>query len=256
VELQGRSAIVTGGAGGLGAATVRHLVSLGVGVAVFDVAGDRAKELAGELGAKTAGVGGDVNDDGDVQGAIEAAQGLGTLSIVVNVAGGGIGGGRTVGRDGTPHDKDAFIKTMEMNAFGTFNVSRLAAAAMGTNEPDEDGQRGVIVNTASIAGIEGQTGQIAYGAAKAAILGMSLPMARDLAPSGIRVCAIAPGTMGTPLMMGAPEALRNKLIETIQFPHRLGKPEEFALLVESIVRNPYLNGENIRLDGALRFPPK
>jgi NAD(P)-dependent dehydrogenase (short-subunit alcohol dehydrogenase family) len=252
VELQGRSAIVTGGAGGLGAATVRHLVNLGVGVAIFDMAGDRAKELAGELGAKTAGVGGDCNDDGDVQGAIEAAQGLGTLSIVVNVAGGGIGAGRTVGRDGTPHDKAAFIGTMEMNAFGTFNVSRLAAASMAANEPDENGERGVIVNTASIAGIEGQTGQIAYGTAKAAILGMSLPMARDLAPSGIRVCAIAPGTMGTPLMMNAPEAMRERLIETIQFPHRLGKPEEFALLVESIVRNPYLNGENIRIDGALR----
>ena len=256
MDLQGRSAIVTGGAGGLGGATVRRLVDLGMGVAIFDVAGDRAKELAGELGAKAAGVGGDVNDDGDVQGAIEAAQGLGTLSLVVNVAGGGLGGGRTVGRDGTPHDKDAFIKTMEMNAFGTFNVTRLAAAAMAKNDPDEDGQRGVIVNTASIAGLEGQTGQLAYGSAKAAILGMTLPMARDLAPSGIRVCAIAPGTMGTPLMMSTSEAFREKLTETIQFPKRMGKPEEFALLVESIARNPYLNGENIRLDGALRFPPK
>jgi NAD(P)-dependent dehydrogenase (short-subunit alcohol dehydrogenase family) len=225
-------------------------------VAIFDVAGDRAKELAGELGATTTGVGGDVNDDGDVQAAIEAAQGLGTLSVVVNVAGGGIGGGRTVGKDGTPHDKSSFIKTMEMNAFGTFNVSRLAAAAMATNEPDENGERGVIVNTASIAGLEGQTGQIAYGSAKAAILGMSLPMARDLAPIGVRVCAIAPGTMGTPLMMSAPEELRQRLEKDIQFPKRMGKPAEFALLVESIVRNPYLNGENIRLDGALRFPPK
>jgi NAD(P)-dependent dehydrogenase (short-subunit alcohol dehydrogenase family) len=256
VDLQGRSAIVTGGAGGLGAATVRRLVAAGMGVAIFDVAGDRAKELAGELGSKAAGVGGDVNDDGDVHGAIEAAQGLGTLSLVVNVAGGGLGGGRTVGRDGTPHDKDSFVKTMEMNAFGTFNVTRLAAAAMAKNDPDVEGQRGVVVNTASIAGLEGQTGQLAYGAAKAAILGMTLPMARDLAPSGIRVCAIAPGTMGTPLMMSTPEAFREKLIETIQFPKRMGKPEEFALLVESIARNPYLNGENIRLDGALRFPPK
>jgi NAD(P)-dependent dehydrogenase (short-subunit alcohol dehydrogenase family) len=256
VDFQGRSAIVTGGAGGLGAATVRRLVELGMGVAIFEGGGDRAKELAGELGAATAGVGGDVNDDGDVQGAIEAAQGLGTLSVVVNVAGGGLGGGRTVGRDGTPHDKTAFIKTMEMNAFGTFNVSRLAAAAMATNEPNAEGERGVIVNTASIAGLEGQTGQIAYGTAKAAIIGMTLPMARDLSPLGIRVCAIAPGTMGTPLMMSTSEEMRAKLIEGIQFPHRLGKPEEFALLVESIVRNPYLNGENIRIDGALRFPPK
>ncbi len=145
---------------------------------------------------------------------------------------------------------------MELNAFGTFNVTRLSAARMATNEADEDGQRGVVVNTASIAGYEGQTGQIAYGAAKAAILGMSLPLARDLAPLGIRVCAIAPGTMGTPLMMSAPDSLKDKLVENIIFPHRMGEPDEFALLVESIVRNPYLNGENIRLDGALRFPPK
>jgi len=145
---------------------------------------------------------------------------------------------------------------MEMNAFGTFNVSRLAAAAMADNEPDDDGQRGVIVNTGSIAGLEGQTGQLAYAAAKAAILGMTLPMARDLAPIGVRVCAIAPGTMGTPLMLSVPEATKDKLVESIVFPKRMGRPEEFALLVESIARNPYLNGEIIRLDGALRFPPK
>jgi NAD(P)-dependent dehydrogenase (short-subunit alcohol dehydrogenase family) len=149
-----------------------------------------------------------------------------------------------------------FTSTMEMNAVGTFNTSRLAAAAMAANEPDADGQRGVIVNTGSIAGIEGQTGQIAYGAAKAAVLGMTLPMARDLAPVGIRVCAIAPGTMGTPIMMMAPQEMRDALVKDIQFPRRLGEPREFALLVEAIARNPYLNGENIRLDGALRFPPK
>jgi NAD(P)-dependent dehydrogenase (short-subunit alcohol dehydrogenase family) len=174
----------------------------------------------------------------------------------VNVAGGGVGGGRTVARDGTPHDMGAFTKTMEMNAFGTFNMSRHTAAAMAANDPDENGERGVIVNTASIAGIEGQTGQIAYGAAKAAILGMTLPMARDLAPIGVRVCAIAPGTMGTPIMMRANAELRARLEQDIQFPKRMGRPHEFALLVESIATNPYLNGENIRLDGALRFPPK
>jgi len=247
---------VTGGAGGLGAATVRRLVESGCGVAVFDRDGERASALAEELGDRVVAAAGDVNDDADVGAAIAAAQGLGPLSIVVNVAGGGVGGGRTVGRDGTPHDKDAFVGTMEMNAVGTFNVSRLAAAAMGANEPDDEGERGVIVNTASIAGIEGQTGQLAYAAAKAAILGMTLPMARDLSPLGIRVCAIAPGTMGTPLMMSTPEELQAHLVSTIQFPKRMGKPEEFALLVESIVRNPYLNGESIRLDGALRFPPK
>jgi NAD(P)-dependent dehydrogenase (short-subunit alcohol dehydrogenase family) len=181
---------------------------------------------------------------------------LGVLSLLVNVAGGATGGGRIVGRDGSPHDKETFITTMEMNAIGTFNVTRLVAAAMASNEPDEFGQRGVIVNTASIAGMEGQTGQVAYGAAKAAILGMTLPLARDLAALGVRVCAIAPGTMGTPLMLSLPEAFRAQLEESIVFPKRMGRPEEFALLVESIARNPYLNGENIRLDGALRFPPK
>ncbi len=235
---------------------MRHLVGAGCGVAVFDRDGERAKALADELGDRAVAVSGDVNEDGDVGAAIDAARTLGPLSIVVNVAGGGLGGGRTVGRDGTPHDKESFVGTMAMNAFGTFNVSRLAAAAIGANEPDDDGQRGVIVNTASIAGVEGQTGQLAYAAAKAAILGMTLPMARDLSPLGIRVCAIAPGTMGTPLMLSTPEELQANLVSTIQFPKRMGRPEEFALLVDSIVRNPYLNGESIRLDGALRFPPK
>jgi NAD(P)-dependent dehydrogenase (short-subunit alcohol dehydrogenase family) len=256
VELQGRSALVTGGAGGLGAATVRHLVGQGMGVAVFDRDGDRAAALADELGDGAVAAAGDVTDDDAVAAAVAAAGSVGTLSLVVNVAGGATGGGRTVGRDGTPHDKDVFIGTMDMNAIGTFNVSRIAAAAMGANEPDEHGQRGVVVNTASIAGIEGQTGQLAYAAAKGAILGMTLPMARDLAALGIRVCAIAPGTMGTPIMMSVPEQMRTKLEESIVFPKRMGRPEEFALLVESIARNPYLNGENIRLDGALRFPPK
>jgi NAD(P)-dependent dehydrogenase (short-subunit alcohol dehydrogenase family) len=256
MELLGRAAIVTGGAGGLGSATVRHLVGLGMRVAIFDRDGDRSEELAKELGDAALAVAGDTTDDDDAGAAIEGARSLGVLSLVVNVAGGGVGGGRTVGRDGTPHDKDSFVKTMEMNALGTFNMSRLAGSAMAANEPDDAGERGVIVNTASIAGIEGQAGQIAYGTAKAAILGMTLPMARDLAPIGVRVCAIAPGIMGTPIMLSVPEELRQRLEKDIQFPKRMGRPEEFALLVESIARNPYLNGENIRLDGALRFPPK
>ena len=256
MDLNGRSALVTGGAGGLGGATVRHLAELGVGVAIFDRAADQAAELAKELGDGAVAVGGDVNDDDDVAAAIDAARSVGTFSLLVNIAGGGVGGGRTVGRDGTPHDKAAFVGTMEMNAFGTFNVTRLAAAAMAGNEPDEYGQRGVVVNTASIAGIEGQTGQLAYAAAKAAILGMTLPLARDLGAVGIRVCAIAPGTMGTPIMLSVPEQLQEQLVKSIIFPKRMGRPEEFALLVSSIARNPYLNGENIRLDGALRFPPK
>jgi NAD(P)-dependent dehydrogenase (short-subunit alcohol dehydrogenase family) len=253
MDLQGRSAIVTGGAGGLGAATVRRLVEVGLGVAVFDLDADRAGLLAKELGDAAVGLGGDVNSDEDVAAAIDAARTLGPLSVLVNVAGGGVGGGRLVGRDGTPHAREAFTTTMDMNAVATFNMSRHVAAAMRDNEPDEDGQRGVIVNTASIAGMEGQSGQVAYGAAKAAILGMTLPMARDLAPIGVRVCAIAPGTMGTPVMLGVLDQLKTDPSEGIVFPKRMGRPEEFALLVEAIARNSYLNGENIRLDGALRF---
>ena len=256
MDIPGRVALVTGGAGGLGAATARHLVGAGMGVVVFDRDEVRGKELADELGAGAAAASGDVNDDEDVAGAVEAARSLGPLSLVVNVAGGGLATGRLVGRGGVPHGKAEFVTTMEMNALGTFNVARLAAAAMSANEPDAEGERGVVVNTASIAGYEGQVGQVAYASAKAAILGMTLPMARDLAPLGIRVCAIAPGTMGTPIMMSAPEEIRQPLVDQVQFPKRLGKPDEFAALVEAIARNPYLNGENIRLDGALRFPPR
>ena len=254
MSFEGRSAIVTGGAGGLGSATVKHLASLGMHVVIFDQAGERGTKLAEEV--KGTAVGGDVTNDDDVQAAVDVAVAAGTLSLVVNVAGGATGGGRTVGKDGTPHNKDVFISTLAMNATGTFNVTRLAAVAMSKNEPNEDGQRGVVVNTASIAGIEGQAGQLAYAAAKGAILGMTLPLARDLAAIGIRVCCIAPGTMGTPIMMSVGEEMRAHLTSSIVFPKRMGKPEEFGLLVESIYRNGYLNGENIRLDGALRFPPK
>ncbi len=253
MNLEGRSAIVTGGAGGLGSATVRRFRKLGLGVVVFDLDAERADALAADLGDGVVGVGGTTIEDADVATAIERATALGPIAALVNVAGGGVGGGRTVARDGTPHAIDSFVKTLEMNATGTFNMSRWVCAAMGANEPDEDGQRGVVVNTASIAGYEGQSGQVAYGAAKAAILGMTLPMARDLAPMGIRVCAISPGTMGTPVMLNALPHLKKDPAENIVFPKRMGYPEEFALLAESIVINPYLNGENIRLDGALRF---
>jgi NAD(P)-dependent dehydrogenase (short-subunit alcohol dehydrogenase family) len=254
MEWSQRSAIVTGGAGGLGAATVRRLTGMGMQVVVFDRALEAGEQLVEELDRGRA-VGGDINNDDDVATAIDAASGLAPLAVVVNVAGGGMGG-RTLSRDNVPMAMEAFRATIELNTLGTFNVTRLCAARIAGNEPDEQGQRGVVVNTASIAGYEGQTGQVAYGTSKAAILGMSLPLARDLAPVGIRVCAIAPGTMGTPLMLSAGEELRAKLVENIVFPKRMGEPVEFAQLVESIVTNPYLNGENIRLDGALRFPPK
>jgi len=256
VELEGRTAIVTGAAGGLGSAVVRRLVEAGMRVVAFDRDDDRVGAFAQSLGDAVRPAAGDVNDDDAVEAAVAAAKAMGPLSLLVNVAGGGVGSGRTVARDGRPHDKADFVATMEMNAIGTFNVTRITAAAMATNDPDPDGQRGVVVNTASIAGIEGQAGQVAYAAAKAAILGMTLPMARDLAPIGVRVCCIAPGTMGTPIMLSVPEEMKAKLVDGVQFPKRMGKPEEFALLVESIAQNPYLNGENIRLDGGLRFPPK
>jgi NAD(P)-dependent dehydrogenase (short-subunit alcohol dehydrogenase family) len=248
-----RSAIVTGGAGGLGAATVRRLVEVGYAVVVFDRSSKRAAALVDELGSTTTAVSGDVNDDDDVAAAIDAARELGALSVLVNVAGGGVGGGPTVTDTGDPHGKSSFADTISINAYGTFNTSRLVAAAMATNEPDGDGQRGVIVNTASIAGYEGQRGQVAYAAAKAAILGMTLPMARDLAPVGVRVCGIAPGPMGTPIMLRVMGELDEDPTEGIVFPPRMGEPREFALLVGAIVANPYLNGENIRLDGALRL---
>ncbi|MFZ4519318.1 MAG: SDR family NAD(P)-dependent oxidoreductase [Microthrixaceae bacterium] len=256
MQLEGRSAIVTGGAGGLGSATVRRLHELGAGVVVFDRAEEPTLALAEELGDGALGVAGDVNDDAAVGDAISAAASLGELSVVVNVAGGAASAGRLVGRDGEPLDRSGFIDTMAMNAFGTFNVTRLAAAAMAARPEDSEGRRGVVVNTASIAGMEGQVGQLAYAAAKSAILGMTLPMARDLAPLGIRVCAIAPGTMGTPLMEMAPEPMKEALVASIVNPKRMGRPEEFAALVAAIVDNDYLNGENIRLDGALRFPPR
>jgi NAD(P)-dependent dehydrogenase (short-subunit alcohol dehydrogenase family) len=253
MDMTGRSAIVTGGAGGLGSATVGRLVDLGLSVVVLD------RDVAGapDLDA-VASVAGDVCDDGDVGSAIDLARSLGPLTVLVNVAGGAPAGGRLVAPDGTPHDPRSFARAIRINTVGTFNVTRLVAAAMASNPPDDDGQRGVIVNTASVAGLEGQSGQVAYGAAKAAILGMTLPLARDLAPIGIRVCAIAPGPMATPVMLRVMDSLDEDPAEGIVFPPRLGHPEEFAMLVESVVTNPYLNGENIRLDGALRlaYDPK
>jgi NAD(P)-dependent dehydrogenase (short-subunit alcohol dehydrogenase family) len=254
MKLSGASAIVTGGAGGIGGATARHLAGLGVAVVVLDRDGERATSTASALGPGASAVVGDVTDERDVRAAVDAARSAGTLSIVVNVAGGGIRPARTVARDGTPQELAPFVATIGMNAVGTFNVTRLAAAAMAANPPDGDGQRGVVVNTGSLAGIEGQAGQVAYAAAKAAVLGMTLPLARDLAPLGIRVCGIAPGTIRTDLLMSANQPLKDRLTASIVFPRRMGHPSEFALLVETIIRNPYLNGENIRLDAGARLP--
>lgn len=248
MELAGRSALVTGGAGGLGGATVRHLIGLGMFVAIFDQNASGGAALADELGDRAVAIAGDVTEDGDVSAAVDAARDGGPLSVLVNVAGGGVRSQRIMSRDGTPHDKGAFLHTMSMNVIGTFNVTRLAAPVMAGNDPDEDGQRGVVVNTSSLAGLEGQAGQLAYASAKAAIAGMTLPMARDLAPVGIRVCTIAPGTMATPIFQSAPEELKERLVADVPFPRRMGHPEEYAFLVEMIAREflPQRRGHTAR----------
>jgi NAD(P)-dependent dehydrogenase (short-subunit alcohol dehydrogenase family) len=228
-------------------------------VVVVDRSRRRTAALVDDLGGAAVAVVGELEDDRTLLEAITEAEALrgspGGVRLLVNAAGGGLGGEPTVEADGSPHDAESFRRTMSINAHGTFNACRLVAAAMASNEADADGARGVIVNTASIAGVEGQVGQLAYAAAKAAILGMTLPMARDLAPIGVRVCAIAPGPMGTAAMERLGRRERDAFVDGIAFPKRLGRPEEFALLVEAVAANPYLNGENIRLDGALRLPP-
>jgi NAD(P)-dependent dehydrogenase (short-subunit alcohol dehydrogenase family) len=254
MDLAGKSALVSGGAGGLGGASVRRLAELGVGVVVFDPDAARAEALAKEVGDKAVAVAGDQNEDADVHRAIDAAHRLGVFSINVNSAGVIIRTPRTVSPDGVPHDMDSFRTNVEMHLFGPFNVSRLCAAAFAANTPNEDGERGVIINTSSTAAWEGQLRQAAYAACKGAIRSMTGPMARDLADIGVRVNAIAPGPILTPRLAAAPEELKRELAANVAFPKRLGKGEDFGLLVEAIVRNPFLNGQTIRLDGALSTP--
>jgi 3-hydroxyacyl-CoA dehydrogenase/3-hydroxy-2-methylbutyryl-CoA dehydrogenase len=246
----GRSAIVCGAVGGLGRPTVARLAAEGFAVIALDRADAACRD---GVEGSVCRVVGDVNDDDVVQTAVDAASAIGELRVLVNVAGGAAAGATTVDGAGAPHDRGTFERTLRANVVGAFNASRLVAAAMASTSPDRDGQRGVIVHTASIAGLEGQRGQVAYAAAKAAILGMTLPMARDLAPLGIRVCTVAPGPMGTQAML----RLRDRLVEDpaagVVHPARMGRPEEFADLVAAIVANPYLNGEHVRLDGALRL---
>ncbi|GAA0958110.1 SDR family NAD(P)-dependent oxidoreductase [Actinocorallia libanotica] len=254
MELAGRSAIVAGGAGGLGSATVRRLVAGGVGVVVLDPDGDGAAALAAELGERVSVVVGDGADDDVVHAAIAAAGSLGVLSIAVSATGVVIRSPRLVGADGSVMDKEVLRRNFELHVMGPFNLARLCAAAFAANAPDRDGQRGVVVQTASISAFDGQAAMVPYAAAKGAVVGMVLPMARDLAPLGVRVCAIAPGAFATP-RLSSPQA-RRALMGDILFPERLGRPEEYALLAESIIRNPYLNGEVIRLDGAARLAPE
>ncbi len=250
------AAVVTGGASGLGEATTRALAARGAAVTILDLQEDRGRALAAELGGHTTFVRTDVTDEASVQAAIEEATGSDRpLRIAINCA--GIGWAeRVVSRDGSPHGLDAFTRTVMVNLVGTFNVLRLAAAAMARTEPGQDGERGVVVNTASIAAYDGQIGQIAYAASKGGIVGLTLPAARDLATVGVRVCTVAPGLVDTPLLSGLPEEARTALAAGIPFPKRLAVPDDFAQLALSIVEHGYLNGEVIRMDGALRMAPR
>jgi NAD(P)-dependent dehydrogenase (short-subunit alcohol dehydrogenase family) len=256
VRLEGNSAIVTGGAGGLGEATTRQLAAAGAAVVIADLADDKAKLIADELGEKVRYVRTDVTDPDDISAAIAAAQELGPLRVSVSAHGGPVAAGRVVNKDGDPLSLDGFRNTLEAYLTGTFNVMRLAAAAMSKNEPDGDSGRGVIINTASIAAYEGQIGQVAYAAAKGGVVGMTIVAARDLSVSGIRVTCSAPGTFFTPAY-GMPEEQATEYFgKGIPFPKRMGRATEYAHLVQSIVENDYLNGETIRIDAALRFAPK
>ncbi len=249
------SALVAGGASGLGAATARALHEAGARVVICDLNPEKGEALASELGERAAFVEANVMEPGPVQAAVDAAAGAqGGLRISVCCA--GIGWAqRTAGKQGA-HDLEIFHNVIKVNLIGTFNVLRLAAAAMVDNEPDSEGERGVCINTASIAAFDGQIGQVAYSASKGGIVGMTLPAARDLASRGVRVVTIAPGTFDTPLLAALPEEARHELGAQIPFPSRLGRPEEFAALARHIVENQMLNGETIRLDGALRMPPR
>jgi len=250
VEIAGKSALVTGGASGLGRATTELLLERGARVVIFDLPSSAGAEVARQLGSDASFVAGDVTSEEDAKAAVAAA---GDLRIAVNCAGIG-SGARIVGREG-PFPLDRFRRVIEVNLIGTFNVMRLAAARMAEQEPI-DGERGVIVNTASIAAFEGQVGQAAYTASKAGIVGLTICAARDLASLLVRVCTIAPGTFETPLLGGLDERFRQTLADAIPHPRRLGQPPEYALLAAHIVENQMLNGETIRLDGALRMAPR
>ena len=255
MRIEGANALIAGGASGLGAATTRALHGAGASVVVCDLNAEKGRALAEELGERASFVEANVMEPEGVQAAVDAAAGTeGGLRISVCCA--GIGWAqRTAGKQG-PHDLEIFHNVIKVNLIGTFNVLRLAAAAMVDNEPDEAGERGVCVNTASIAAFDGQIGQVAYAASKGGIVSLTLPAARDLASRGVRVMTIAPGLFDTPLLAALPEEARAELGRQIPFPSRLGLPEEYAGLACQIVENQMLNGETIRLDGALRMAPK
>ena len=251
MNIDGTTALITGGASGLGAATARRFAEAGAAVVVLDLPASIEKE---EPAPGIVYVGGDVTSPEDVQRAIDAVDASKPLRIVVNCA--GIAPARKVLSSKGVHELDLFRKTIEVNLIGTFNVLRLSAAAMAENEADEQGQRGVIVNTASVAAFEGQMGQIAYAASKGGVVGMGLPAARDLSSVGIRVCTVAPGIVHTPLLEALGPEVNASLAASVPFPKRLARPDEFAQLAQMIVEHDYLNGETIRMDGALRMAPR
>lgn len=255
MEFSRCSAVITGGASGLGEAVVRSVVAAGGKAAIFDLDTSGGNSLAGDLGAAALFLETDVVDEESVQNSLQAAsKRFGEINVLVNCA--GIGpAAKVLGRKG-PHDLALFNKVLQVNLVGSFNVLRLAAAIMALNAPGTEGERGVIVNTASAAAFEGQIGQAAYSASKGGLVGFTLPIARELAVHGIRVMTIAPGIMETPMLMDMPDHVREALGKMVPFPQRLGYPEEFALLVRHIVENPLLNGATIRLDGAIRMQPK
>jgi NAD(P)-dependent dehydrogenase (short-subunit alcohol dehydrogenase family) len=260
MHIQGKVALVTGGGSGLGEATARELARLGASVAVLDINLANAQAVADDINTQLPGKAFaaqcDITNTDSLQAALDAAtQALGPARILMNIA--GIGSAkRVVAKDGNPAPLEDFSRVISVNLLGTYNASRLFAAACAKLDPLEDGERGVMLFTASVAAYDGQVGQQAYSASKAGLVGMTLPMARDLAQHGIRVCTIAPGLFSTPLMRTLPEAVQASLAASIPFPSRLGKPEEFAQLAVHIVTNTHLNGEVIRLDGALRMAPR
>jgi NAD(P)-dependent dehydrogenase (short-subunit alcohol dehydrogenase family) len=256
VQLQGSKALVTGGASGLGAATARRLAESGVAVAILDLPGDRGEAVAESLGTGSVFIPADVTKPDQVERAVAtAAEALGGLHFLVNAA--GIGPAhRLLSRSGDLHPLDLFELTIRINLVGVFDVTRHAAKVMSANEPGDDGERGAVVNVASVAAFDGQIGQVAYSASKGGIVGMTLPLARDLSAIGVRVNTIAPGIMDTPMLAALPEPARISLGEQVLFPKRLGRPEEFADLACFLLGHPYINGEVVRMDGGIRMAPK
>ena len=252
MEIKNKVFIITGGASGLGAATARMIVDNGGKVVLADVQVEAGQKLAAELHGKFVKC--DVTSEADGLAVVAAAESMGQLAGLINCAG-VAPAVKTVGKDG-PHPLEVFQRVININLVGTFNMSRLAAAAMGNGEANAGGERGVIINTASVAAYDGQIGQAAYGSSKAGVVGLTLPMARDLARSGIRVMTIAPGIFETPMLLTMPQEVQDALGRMVPFPSRLGKPAEYAQLAKSIIENAMLNGETIRLDGAIRMQPK